>query len=74
MTIIFQSCLGSVAAFFILSYNTELVQMLTLGVSVCSCMTYNALVLSQRKSTWIYNMLWISVIVNSLLIMVYLWI
>lgn len=73
MTMIFQSCLGSVAAFYILQSGANLIQMIELGISVMCCMLYNATVLGQLKLTFIYAMLWISVILNTLLIIVNIW-
>jgi len=67
--IIFQSCLGSVAAMYILMNSTKTFHFFELILCVSVCMIYNSSVLAQVKSKWVFNLLILSVIVNTFLIL-----
>lgn len=66
--IIASSCLGSIAAMFILMKGHGLVNMLELFLVVVVCMGFNATVLAQFKPKVIFNSLLISLAVSVLLI------
>ncbi|MGY5848070.1 hypothetical protein ACW6QP_11710 [Salegentibacter sp. HM20] len=66
--IIASSCLGSIAAMFILMKGHGLVNMLELFLVVVVCMGFNAAVLAQFKPKVIFNSLLISLAVSVLLI------
>ncbi len=68
--IIASSCLGSVAAMFILMNGHSLVNMLQLFVVVVVCMGFNATILAQLKSKIIFNSLLISLLVSLIFIAV----
>ncbi len=68
LSIIFQSCLGSVAAMYILMQKGPFF-VLQLGLCTILCMAYNAAILAQLKPKLVFNLLGISVFVNSILLM-----
>jgi len=70
LTIILQSCLGSVAAMLILMNGTNLITGIELTLCVITCMFYNAALLAQLESKYAFWLLVISLIVNSLLVIV----
>jgi len=70
LTIILQSCLGSVAAMLILMNGTNLITGIELTLCVITCMFYNAALLAQLESKYTFWLLVISLIVNSLLVIV----
>lgn len=68
IAVLVQSCLGSVAAMYILHHGTSVQQMVQLFLVVIACMGFNAAVLSQQKPKTVFNMLIGSVAVSILLI------
>ncbi|GAA4273091.1 hypothetical protein U6A24_07420 [Aquimarina gracilis] len=64
IAIIGQSCLGSVAAMFILMNGNEVIQMLQLFLITILCMFYNGAILSQQKPKISFNLLITSVTVS----------
>lgn len=68
LSIIFQSCLGSVVIMYLLqmSYSTSLLFKVTLCTILC--MSYNAAVLAQFKTKWVFNLLIMSVVFNLILL------
>ncbi|RMA64569.1 hypothetical protein [Ulvibacter antarcticus] len=70
LTIIFQSCLGSIAAMLVLSKGTTLQSGIELFFSVATCMMYNAALLAQFKSKPTFWLLVVSLFVNTLLIII----
>ncbi|MEK6152337.1 hypothetical protein WIW50_03720 [Flavobacteriaceae bacterium 3-367] len=59
--IIGQSCLGSIAAMFVLINGNGLIQMQQLFLVTVACMLFNAAVLSQRKSELVFKLLLASI-------------
>ncbi len=62
LAIIGQSCLGSVAAMFILMNGNSMLQMIQLFIVTIMCMFYNASILSQQKPKVSFNLLIVSVV------------
>lgn len=71
LTIILQSCIGSVAAMYILMNSTK-DEFLFFELTLCVIlsMSYNAFVLAQMHYKWIFNMLIASILGNILLIII----
>ncbi|WP_459211910.1 hypothetical protein [Aquimarina rhabdastrellae] len=67
IAIIPQSCLGSIAAMFILMNGNNFAQMIQLFLVVVACMTFNAAVLSQQKPKMIFNLFIISIVTSIVL-------
>ncbi len=61
LAIIGQSCLGSVAAMFILMNGNSALQMFQLFIITILCMFYNGAMLAQQKPKLSFNLLIISV-------------
>ena len=70
LTIILQSCLGSIAAMMILAQGTTLVSGIELTICVVLSMTYNAALLAQMKSDISFWLLMASLAGNSVLIFI----
>lgn len=70
LAIIASSCLGSIAAMFILMNGHGLVNMIQLFLVVAVCMGFNAAVLAQLKPKFVFNSLIVSLIVSTILIIV----
>jgi len=70
LTIILQSCLGSIAAMLILAQGTTLRSGIELSICVILCMLYNAALLAQLKSKLTFWLLVVSLAVNTLLIVI----
>ena len=68
--VIAQSCLGAVAAMYILQNGTGLLQMFQLLLAVSACMVYNGAVLSTQKPKVVFNTLIISIVLNTILAIV----
>lgn len=68
LTIILQSCIGSIAAMLILAQGTTLLAGLELTLCVTTSMGYNAAILAQAKINVVFWLLVISLIINTLLI------
>ncbi len=66
--IIGQSCLGSVAAMFILMNGNSIFQMIQLFIVTIACMLFNAAVLSQRKSEVVFKLLLASILISTFII------
>jgi len=67
LSIIFQSCLGSIATFYILM-NKGPVFIFQLAACIVVTMMYNASILAQMKTEIVFKLLLLSLIVNSLLL------
>lgn len=73
MSIILQSCLGSIASFYVLkSIKASVFGMLLLSVPVFACMLYNAAVLAQLNKHLVFNLLLVSLAVNTTIILFFL--
>ncbi len=70
LSIILQSCIGSIAAMYILVDHTRSTAMLELIICVVTCMFYNAAVLAQLRVKWVFNLLLLSIVINVLLIII----
>ncbi|WOD43715.1 hypothetical protein [Hwangdonia lutea] len=69
LSIIFQSCVGSIAAMYILINSTiSEFYLLELTICVIVSMTYNAAIMAHLKLKWTFNLLILSLIVNIILI------
>ncbi|MEW7290173.1 hypothetical protein [Aquimarina sp. 2304DJ70-9] len=62
LAIIGQSCIGSVAAMFILMNGNSMLQMIQLFIVTIMCMFYNGAILSQQKPKISFNLLIVSVV------------
>lgn len=67
LSIIFQSCLGSIAALYILKTGGTFL-LLQLGICISVTMVYNASVLAQMKTDLVFKLLLLSVVVNLFLL------
>jgi len=70
LMIILSSCLGSVAAMYILMQERSILQVIELSICVIICMTFNASILAQMKPKFVLNLLIVSVFINSILTIV----
>jgi len=71
LTIILQSCIGSVSAMYILKTSTvEVFPYFQLIICVIVSMLYNAFVLAQLGYKLVFNMLVLSLLINTLLIII----
>ncbi|MCX7550335.1 hypothetical protein [Xanthomarina sp. F2636L] len=71
LTIILQSCLGSIAAMFILMNSTSgSFHFLELTLCVIFAMGYNAVVYAQLKNNFIFNVLVATLFVHVILIII----
>ncbi|MBR9758416.1 MAG: hypothetical protein GYB39_10050 [Algicola sp.] len=71
LTIILQSCIGSIAAMYILKNSTqESFQIVQLSLCVIVSMLYNATIFAQLKTKTVFNALILSLVVNVVLIIV----
>jgi hypothetical protein len=68
LVIIGQSCLGGVAAMYILENGNSLVQMIQLGFVVITCTLVNVGILAQLTPKTVFNMTIFSVILSMLFI------
>lgn len=64
LSILGQSCLGSIAAMFILMGGTSPVQMIQLFFVTIFCMIYNGAVLSQQKAQLSFAILTLSIVAS----------
>ena len=71
LTIILQSCIGSIAAMYILMNSTS-GEFLFFELTLCVVLSmgYNAFVLAQMSYKWTFNMLIASILGNILLIVI----
>jgi len=72
LTIILQSCLGSIAAMLILVTGTSIVAFFSLLACVTLCMAYNGALMAGLKKIICFWLLMASLFLNSLLILLYL--
>ena len=70
LAIIGQSCLGSAAAMYILSYGTSPIQMIQLSLIVLICMSVNTSIFAQLSARVIFNLIIASVISSLFFIIV----
>ncbi|PTX41646.1 hypothetical protein C8P64_3145 [Christiangramia gaetbulicola] len=68
--ILVSSCLGAIAAMLILMNGHEIAEMIQLGLVVVVCMWFNASVLAQLKSKFVFNSLIISLLVSITFILI----
>ncbi|GEP50143.1 hypothetical protein FNO01nite_08150 [Flavobacterium noncentrifugens] len=65
--ILASSCLGGIAAMAVLMHGNGFGQMTQLFFVICVSMMFNGAVISQQKPKTIFNLLILSVVVNTLL-------
>ena len=70
LTIILQSCLGSIAAMRILMNGNNYMSFFELTTCVILCMIYNGAILAQMKVKLVSYLLLTSLIVNSIFIII----
>ncbi|AFL82429.1 hypothetical protein Aeqsu_2990 [Aequorivita sublithincola DSM 14238] len=70
LTIILNSCIGSIAAMTILAQGTSLLSGIELTLCVSLCMGYNAVLLAGSNKMIAFWLLAVSLIVNMLLILI----
>ena len=70
LSIILNSCLGSVAAMTILAQGTSLISGIELTLCVSLCMGYNAALLAGSNRKFAFWLLIVSLAVNMLLILI----
>ncbi|MBW1294424.1 hypothetical protein [Aquimarina litoralis] len=68
IAIIGQSCLGSVAAMFILMNGNSTIQMIQLFIITILCMFFNGAILSQQKPRISFNLLILSTVFSILFV------
>ena len=68
LSIIFQSCLGSIAAMYILMNSIKTFHFVELTLCVIFAMAYNGAVFAQLKTQWIFNLLLATVVIDVILI------
>ncbi|MDF0706644.1 hypothetical protein [Flagellimonas okinawensis] len=74
IAIIGQSCIGSAAAMVLLMGTMDTVlQMVLLFLVTISCMAFNGAVLAQLKPLTTFNLLILSIVFNTLVIMFHIW-
>jgi hypothetical protein len=70
LTIILNSCIGSIAAMTILAQGTSLLSGIELTLCVSLCMGYNAALLAGMSRKFAFWLLAISLVINVLLILI----
>lgn len=70
LTVIFQSCLGSIAAMSILLNGNDIGHMLQLFLCICVSMMYNSAIMAQLKHKIVFNLLVLSIFVNIALLII----
>lgn len=70
LAIIAQSCLGGVAAMFVLSNGTSIVQMIQLTIIVLASMFANTSILAQVNHKIVFNLILISTFLSTLFIII----
>jgi len=70
LTIILNSCIGSIAAMTVLAQGTSLLTGIELTLVVSLCMGYNAALLAGSNRKFAFWLLLVSLVVNLLLILV----
>ena len=69
LSIIFQSCLGSIAAMVVLMNYPSATSFVELMACVVICMAYNAAILAQLSVKIVFNLLIATLIINTFLIL-----
>ena len=70
LTIILNSCIGSIAAMTVLAQGTGIVSGVELAICVALCMGYNAALLAGSNRKFSFWLLIVSLIANLLLILI----
>ncbi|AXG70651.1 hypothetical protein KORDIASMS9_02894 [Kordia sp. SMS9] len=71
LTIILQSCLGGIAAMYILMNGLDTISsLIQLGFCVIVTSFYNASILAQLKGKWVFNTLILSLVMSVVFILV----
>lgn len=70
LSIILQSCLGSIAAMFILMNSKPDFHLFELTLCVSFAMAYNGIIYAQMKTKWVYNLLITTMMVHIVLIII----
>ncbi|MCG2418940.1 hypothetical protein K8089_07885 [Aequorivita sp. F47161] len=70
LSIILNSCIGSIAAMAILAQGTSLISGIELTLCVALCMGYNAALLAGSNRKFAFWLLIVSLVVNLLLILI----
>ena len=70
LSIILQSCVGSIAAMYVLMNHNSSFYMFELSLCVIVTMSYNASIMAQFKHKWVFNLLILTLIVNIGLIVI----
>jgi hypothetical protein len=70
LSIILQSCIGSIAAMYILMNSTPTIHLWELTMCVVVSMTYNAVIYAQLSRKWVFNFLILTFLVNVPLIII----
>jgi len=70
LSIILQSCIGSIAAMYILMNSSESFRFFELTLCVTFAMAYNGFIYAQIKTEWIYNLLIATLLVHILLLVI----
>ncbi|MCZ4320259.1 hypothetical protein O4H26_14795 [Aequorivita viscosa] len=70
LSIILNSCIGSIAAMAILAQGTSLISGVELTLCVALCMGYNAALLAGSNRKFAFWLLIVSLVVNLLLILI----
>ncbi|MDP2685583.1 MAG: hypothetical protein Q8O62_00055 [Aequorivita sp.] len=70
LTIILNSCIGSIAAMTVLAQGTTLLSGIELTLCVSLCMGYNAALLAGSNRKFAFWLLAVSLLVNMLLILI----
>lgn len=70
--IILSSCLGAAAAMAVLMHGHDMAEMLQLFIITCVSMGFNTTVLANLKSKVVFNSLLLSIILNSVFIILHI--
>ena len=71
LTIILQSCLGGIAAMYILMNGLDTISsLIQLGLCVVVTSFYNAAILAQLKDKWVFNILLLSLLMSTVFILI----
>lgn len=70
LTIILNSCIGSIAAMTVLAQGTSLISGIELTICVALCMVYNAALLAGINIKFTFRLLVVSLVANLLLILI----
>lgn len=71
LTIILQSCLGGIAAMYILMNGLDTItSLIQLGLCVIVTSFYNAAILAQLRDKWVFNILLLSLFMSTVFIVI----